>query len=517
VVDLEFRLSTGDGQVFGEVERAQLLDLDAFPAGCSEPVRGHDVLCLLDRLASGEEKSALVLAHLGGCPACVAEVADARVALAELETQATVEEPAVERPLALGLRCTYCHDRLPRPEAAFCAACMAPHHAECFQGHKGCAILGCDEERWVVGSQPPQPAYLGWWAAAAVGLLVAGVAALSEPRGLARWPDSTPTSPNGGQVAPLASTPLGDPPLARVWDVTLDPAAFREYCLLDKRYRSLRAQRRPTQSDRLRLLDRWIEEQALSHRADRERVVLYAVDLLTLRRQVAKAEKGSLRKHLSDLGVAWSSYAAALQERLRIERLVSRHVAQPTGVADEQLKAVYEARADRYNFPGSVDFWELLLLPLGPEAVFPENLSQLRERFGHRYDPMRVALDLVKEQRVQDDFPLAVKRYSFDLKKMQTQDLDTLRRTFDTELVKAIETVAVGQLTRPIRTLTGSVHVFKVVGRRAPRHKTFASVRGELRAEWLSERYLKVRQAYVSSVRETADVEVHPELLEGPR
>ncbi|HBP18989.1 MAG TPA: hypothetical protein DEA08_14535, partial [Planctomycetes bacterium] len=162
MADLETQLAAGDPAAFeaaaSEAGRAALLALDAFPAGCVDPARGHEVLCLLDRLALGEEKDPAVLTHLGACPACAAEVADARVALGELEL--TREEPSdAGRPaISVGLRCTYCHDGLVRPEAAFCSACLAPHHTECWQTHGQCSALGCAETRWVVSSEPPRPA-----------------------------------------------------------------------------------------------------------------------------------------------------------------------------------------------------------------------------------------------------------------------------------------------------------------------------------------------------------------------
>lgn len=47
------------------------------------------------------------------------------------------------------LRCSWCHEHLPRDEGAFCAACLAPHHADCHALHGRCAGPGCREEALV--------------------------------------------------------------------------------------------------------------------------------------------------------------------------------------------------------------------------------------------------------------------------------------------------------------------------------------------------------------------------------
>jgi len=71
----------------------------------------------------------------------------------ELEAKLCVEDEAPR----VTLSCTYCHDGLARSggeAAAYCATCLAPHHADCFEEHARCAAPGCDEKRWVLPSDP---------------------------------------------------------------------------------------------------------------------------------------------------------------------------------------------------------------------------------------------------------------------------------------------------------------------------------------------------------------------------
>jgi tetratricopeptide (TPR) repeat protein len=49
----------------------------------------------------------------------------------------------------ISLRCAYCHAALARDEASFCAACLAPHHDECWVEHGRCTAPGCAETRVV--------------------------------------------------------------------------------------------------------------------------------------------------------------------------------------------------------------------------------------------------------------------------------------------------------------------------------------------------------------------------------
>jgi len=55
------------------------------------------------------------------------------------------------------LSCSFCHDRMQRGDAVFCAACLAPHHQDCFEGHGACSMPGCDETETVRPSSAGEP------------------------------------------------------------------------------------------------------------------------------------------------------------------------------------------------------------------------------------------------------------------------------------------------------------------------------------------------------------------------
>ncbi|MEZ6186019.1 MAG: hypothetical protein R3F62_13540 [Planctomycetota bacterium] len=118
------------------------------------------------------------------------------------------------------IHCAYCHDRLLRAEAAFCASCLAPHHADCFARHGRCSAPGCAETRLVhPHATPRRRPWLPWL----VATVVAGGAAAW---GL--WPRSELEGATATQLAQRTE---------------VDPALLREARALTEATRAARAAR----------------------------------------------------------------------------------------------------------------------------------------------------------------------------------------------------------------------------------------------------------------------------------
>ncbi len=134
-------------------------------------------------------------AHLAtGCAGCAALAADLEAALDAVRLPE--EEPAPggwERvrlrlddsaaaapaePVAVKVRCTYCKDDLAKGTKACCAACLAPHHADCFAEHGRCAAPGCAETRTLAAAPNRRPTRrLPWLLGGALVLAGGSVAA----------------------------------------------------------------------------------------------------------------------------------------------------------------------------------------------------------------------------------------------------------------------------------------------------------------------------------------------------
>lgn len=102
--------------------------------------------------------------------------------------QAELSKHTRDLGIRVGVRCTYCHAGLPQAEASFCAACLAPHHAECFEEHGHCAAPACGGSALVYPQRPrPRVGRRAAWPWLLGGVLV-GAAAL------------TPVAFNGGDA-----------------------------------------------------------------------------------------------------------------------------------------------------------------------------------------------------------------------------------------------------------------------------------------------------------------------------
>ncbi|MCA8926054.1 MAG: hypothetical protein KDD82_29880 [Planctomycetes bacterium] len=95
--------------------------------------------------------------------------------------QAELGRHARDLGIRVGVRCTYCHAGLPQQDASFCAACLAPHHPECFEEHGACAAPACGGTQLVYPQRPKAAPRRrrGWPLVLAAGL-VGGAAALSS-------------------------------------------------------------------------------------------------------------------------------------------------------------------------------------------------------------------------------------------------------------------------------------------------------------------------------------------------
>lgn len=90
---------------------------------------------------------------------------------------ATPTKDAEALGIKIKLSCSYCHAPTGRAEVTFCAACLAPHHRECFRAHGRCSTLGCEEVRTVRPIEPdlgPAPRQPRWRRRFLFGLAIAG-------------------------------------------------------------------------------------------------------------------------------------------------------------------------------------------------------------------------------------------------------------------------------------------------------------------------------------------------------
>lgn len=125
-----------------------------------------------------EDELDAVEAHLADCGPCERLTDDLEAALAAAElpeappTAGVLERveaelaadpapaPSADGPaVRVALSCTFCRARLDPSGSVYCASCLAPHHAVCFEEHGRCCASGCDGVRVVAAAAPgPAPA-----------------------------------------------------------------------------------------------------------------------------------------------------------------------------------------------------------------------------------------------------------------------------------------------------------------------------------------------------------------------
>lgn len=129
------------------------------------------------------------------------------------------ERGAQARSDALRLRvrvsCSFCHDGLSRPDAVFCAGCLAPHHEECFMTHGKCSAAGCGVEQLVrptapattapATTPPAAPRRRGLWWGGALALLT-GLGAAAAWSGVGRAPAVVTVDPEVLRAAEARTT-----------------------------------------------------------------------------------------------------------------------------------------------------------------------------------------------------------------------------------------------------------------------------------------------------------------------
>lgn len=156
--------------------------------------------------------------------------------IAEARAEALVHEA-----VPISLRCTYCHDQLPRVEAAYCASCLAPHHGGCFREHGRCSAPGCDETQIVSPQAAPaaSPAGPSWRRRS---LLVVASACGMAAAAAVGWSlrGEEPSAPPAPSLPPPAlEEPDGPPPPAKDADELLRNAqrllrSAREHVILSQ-------------------------------------------------------------------------------------------------------------------------------------------------------------------------------------------------------------------------------------------------------------------------------------------
>jgi tetratricopeptide (TPR) repeat protein len=184
-----------------------------------------------------EDEERALRAHLAVCPVCpllqdeVDAVLDACVpepcrapsgAWHGIASRVEAERGQRARRVEVRLACAYCHGRLIRQEASYCAGCLAPHHADCFAEHGRCSAPGCGETATVRASE--RPLVPTPRRRASLGLVFSFSLGAAAAAGVAAWASLTALESPVPTPAPRAQAEVADPVPSRVDDEAQEPA-----------------------------------------------------------------------------------------------------------------------------------------------------------------------------------------------------------------------------------------------------------------------------------------------------
>lgn len=476
-----------------------LIDELRAPFGCVDGAAGLAVLSHLDLLASSGSNDAALAAHVAGCAACAAEVADARAALAELPEQtvaAIVTGAPVAPTLVVHVSCVFCHDRLVRPEAVYCASCLAPHHAGCFSQHGRCAVRGCEDARFVrpldVARAAPRRRLRWPWLLSAAALSVGAAALVADRRAgseplpvLLEAPPRPPVPPSPAVLDPVVATVAGQ---------VISRSDVDHACALVPGYLDT-PDGLARQRARLDALDRLIDDRAVL--AAGRAVSSPPSELQQAAQQdyerLAGPYGAGFSTELSEAGLSAERVRALLLERRTAEWIVTSSVSRDAVITPADVQRYYADHLGEFQRGGEVRFRELVLYPdVRDGDRVPERVEPLVRRGAPWLTDAVTALRRELAGRSATvDLEVLAHLWSMDASAGQEQVFvaSELDRALVAPLPETIRGLQPGQVSDPIELYTGSVHVIQLVSRRDSIALPLAEVEDQIRDRLVDERW----------------------------
>ncbi len=200
-----------------------------------------------------------------------------------------------------------------------------------------------------------------------------------------------------------------------------------------------------------------------------------------------KEAVGRLRRLGEALNESDPKEMASIKDQLTAMRLVNQQVRSGLLVSDEELLRFYKQHQERFVLPPEVRISQILIA-LGPSS----ELLRVREKAQQVYDRVK------KGERFEE---LAA-RYSDGPEARRGGSLGVVRLgDILPQIQRAIEGIAVGQVTEPIASPIG-MHIIRVEERKPLQYRPFEEVKEDLRNIVFQ---LKSEEAYIEWIKDLKD------------
>jgi parvulin-like peptidyl-prolyl isomerase len=206
---------------------------------------------------------------------------------------------------------------------------------------------------------------------------------------------------------------------------------------------------------------------------------------------------GSEEEFVAALKHAGSSKAevrAEARRRALIRQAADRATSSKCRITEAEAREYYEANTTRFRMPEQL---HVFTLTLGVEPSAPrEQWDATRKR----------AEGLLAQARGGADFSALAFKYSTDPNKANGGDLGFVHRgRLSEEFEKALADAKPGALVGPIETIYG-FHLLRLAEVRPPVQRTYAEVRVGLLKDLEQKRCAEVREAWLSGLRQRAEI-----------
>ncbi len=185
-----------------------------------------------------------------------------------------------------------------------------------------------------------------------------------------------------------------------------------------------------------------------------------------------------------------------VKERMITQTLIQQEM-NKTEVSDEEVAEYFERHRNRFSIPEMVRIKHILVKT-------EEEAKEIRERLNTGEEFEKLAREKSTDTRT--------KNRGGDLGFI---DRRRYERTFGGSFINAAFALEKGELSEPIRSRLG-YHLIKLQEKREAREQTLDQVRERIERGALSEKKMKIRQEFIESLRNKAEVEKHLELLPSP-